>query len=125
MAKRVSKPHPQPVAAHETHEWRGASGKLYKYYISRISNTFKDVPGNYIYAMPGSDGGWKALFIGQTASLSRRPEGSCNGERAAVGSGATYIHAHISGSNEAERQAELSDLIQSLHPRFNEEAVSA
>ena len=123
MARLISKPQPKSIETDQTCDWRGVSGNVYKYYVNSISNTYKDVPGNYIYAMPTPDGTWKALFIGQTASLTRRPEGSCTGERAAVSSGATYIHAHISSPNEPERQSEVSDLVQSLHPPFNEEVA--
>jgi hypothetical protein len=117
MTRPPTKPQPKSPQTDETCEWTGASGERYKYYITPISNTFKDVPGNYIYAMR-PDKEWKALYIGETSSLSRRPEGSYEKEREAVRFGATHVHAHFN-SDEDARKKEQDDLIQSQHPPFN------
>jgi hypothetical protein len=119
MHRLASKPNPKSLASEQTHEWRGASGESYKYYVIPISNTFKDTPGNYIYAKL-TPKGWEALYIGQSSSLSRRPEVGSERERAAVRLGASHVHAHISGEDEGARKKEEFDLIESLHPPLNE-----
>jgi hypothetical protein len=128
MPRSLSKSLPisqtKSLASEETYDWRGASGQSYKYYVIPISNTFKDTPGNYIYAKL-TDNTWEALYIGQSSSLSRRPEGAYERQRAAVRLGASHVHAHISNPDENIRKAEQLDLIQSLHPPLNEEAVVA
>lgn len=126
MAKPLSKPQQEMLADDAPCEWKGASGKSYTYYITSISNTFNNRPGNYIYAMRNpKSGGWKALYIGQTASLSRRPEGNYEWERAAVRNGATHVHAHVSSDDESVRRQEQEDLIQSLRPPLNEDSSLA
>jgi len=36
--------------AEQTIIWRGASGKGYKYWTSDMDSSFKDAPGNYVFA---------------------------------------------------------------------------
>ena len=97
----------------ETVELRGGSGQ-YTYWAYPINTTFKDEPGNYIYAKRNSAGGWQAVYIGQTASLSQRLA-SFDAEQAAIRFGATHILAHLN-QDERARKKEETDLINSLVP---------
>jgi hypothetical protein len=58
--------------AERTILWSGASGKQYKYWIYDMNTSFKDEPGNYIYAKESSPGRWSPIYIGETESLEDR-----------------------------------------------------
>jgi predicted GIY-YIG superfamily endonuclease len=99
--------------------WAGASGEQYRYWVYPINTSFKDQPGNYIYAMINArTGRWQAVYVGQTSSLGQRLA-THEKEQAAMRHGATHIHAHLSGDEQA-RRAEETDLIRSLRPSVNE-----
>jgi predicted GIY-YIG superfamily endonuclease len=100
--------------------WEGQSGKKYGYWIHPIGTSFKDAPGNYIYAKETQPGRWKPLYIGQTSSLKDRL-GDHEKESCAKRNGATHIHAHTSSDSEATRKAEESDLISKWKPVCNEQ----
>ncbi len=103
----------------ERFTWRGESGKQYDYWVYPINTTFKDEPGNYIYAKRNPAGVWQAVYIGQTSSLSQRLA-SHEKERSVIrNGGATHILAHLSTSALA-RRIEETDLIRSYRPPFNE-----
>ena len=104
----------------QTVQWQGASGKSYKYWTYPINTTFKDAPGNYIYAKISASRKWLAVYIGQTVSLSQRLA-SHEKEQAAIRHGATYIHAHLSGYDEQSRRDEEVDLIKRYRPPCNEQ----
>jgi len=55
--------------AERTILWSGASNKQYKYWIYDVNTSFKDEPGNYIYAKESSPGRWSPIYIGETESL--------------------------------------------------------
>jgi excinuclease UvrABC nuclease subunit len=100
-------------------KWRGESGKGYDYWAYPINTTFKDEPGNYIYAKRNPAGNWQAVYIGQTSSLSQRLA-SHEKERSIIyQGGATHIFAHLSTSPLA-RRIEEADLIKHYRPPFNE-----
>jgi hypothetical protein len=100
-------------------KWRGDSGKQYDYWVYPINTTFKDEPGNYIYAKRNAAGDWQAVYIGQTSSLSQRLA-SHEKERLVIHrGGATHILAHLSTSALA-RRIEEADLIRFYRPPFNE-----
>jgi hypothetical protein len=99
--------------------WRGESGKQYDYWVYPINTTFKDEPGNYIYAKRTPAGNWQAVYIGQTSSLSQRLA-SHEKEQSVIRDGrATHIFAHLSTSTLARRMEE-TDLIRYHRPPFNE-----
>lgn len=86
----------------------------YTYLAYPINTTFKDEPGNYIYAKRNPSGKWQAVYIGQTSSLSQRLA-SFDAEQAAIRFGATHILAHLN-SDERARRNEEADLINTLVP---------
>jgi hypothetical protein len=98
-------------------KWQGESGNEYTYWVYPINTAFKDQPGNYIYAKR-TRGGWQAIYIGQTSSLSQRLA-SHETEQAAIRHGATHIHAHLSGHDEQSRRIEETDLIGHHRPPCN------
>ncbi|HTW56977.1 MAG TPA: hypothetical protein VMD99_02480 [Terriglobales bacterium] len=97
----------------ETVELRGGLGQ-YTYLAYPINTTFKDEPGNYIYAKRNAAGKWQAVYIGQSSSLSQRLA-SLDAEQAAIRFGATHILAHLN-SDERARKSEEADLINTLAP---------
>jgi predicted GIY-YIG superfamily endonuclease len=99
--------------------WTGVSGKRYDYWVYPANITFKDEPGNYIYAKRNPSGNWQAVYIGQTSSLSQRLATHEKQQSAIRRWGATHILAHLSGS-EIVRRSEESDLIKAYRPPLNE-----
>jgi hypothetical protein len=100
--------------------WPGASGKEYKYWIHQIGTTFKDEPGNYVFAKETSPGKWTPIYIGETESLEDR---HANHEKmpCVKRHGGTHIHAHTSSTDAAIRRAEESDLLDKWDPPCNKE----
>ena len=52
-----------------TIKWNGKSGTQYEYYIYPIGTSFKEIPGNYIFAKKNNSGYWSPCYIGQTENL--------------------------------------------------------
>ena len=100
-------------------KWRGQSGKQYDYWVYSISTTFKDEPGNYIYAKRNPAGNWQAVYIGETSSLSQRLANHEKEQLVIHNGGATHILAHLS-TNALARRMEERDLISHYRPPFNE-----
>jgi len=96
-----------------TVEFNGKLGR-YVYWVYPINTTFKDEPGNYIYAKRSSVGKWQPLYIGQSSSLSQSL-GSFDTERAAIRFGATHLLAHLN-PDERARKNEETDLINTFVP---------
>ena len=106
--------------AEQTIMWPGASGKEYKYWIYRIGTTFKDTPGNYIFAKESSPGRWTPIYIGETESL--RDRLSNHDKMPCVKRhGGTHIHAHTTSGGQDVRRAEESDLLAKWDPPCNKE----
>lgn len=105
----------------QTVQWRGESGRFYEYWVYPVNTTFKDQPGNYIYAKTNVAGQWQALYIGQTSSLSQRLGGHEKERAAKLRYGATHIQAHLAGYDEQSRRAEETDLIRRYRPPLNEQ----
>lgn len=99
--------------------WPGQSGRKYKYWIHPIGTSFKDEPGNYIFAKETKPGHWSPVYIGQTSSLDTR---LANHEKEACAkrNGATHIHAHTN-SAESSRLSEEKDLIMRWEPPCNDQ----
>ncbi len=100
--------------------WTGASGTKYKYRIYPIGTTFKNVPGNYIFAKESSPGHWSPVYIGETESLKDRLS---NHEKmpCVQRHGGTHVHVHTSSSDVTDRTAEESDLLAKWDPPCNKE----
>lgn len=103
-----------------TINWSGKSGKQYQYWIHPVGTTFKEEPGNYIYAKETRPGYWAPCYIGQTKNLNDRLSDH-EKEACAKRQGATHIHAHTNGHGEAARLAEEKDLILKWQPPCNEQ----
>ena len=101
--------------------WSGASGKQYKYWIDDINTSFKDEPGNYIYAKEISPDRWVPIYIGETDSLKDRLSSNHEKLPCIKRHGGTHIHAHTSSSDEDIRRAEEADLIEKWNPPCNKE----
>ncbi len=55
-----------------TINWPGKSGTQYKYWIYPIGTSFKERPGNYVFAKETKPGSWSPCYIGQTDNLNER-----------------------------------------------------
>jgi len=106
-----------------THTWTGSSGSQYSYEIHPLSDSFRPLPANYIYAGKSEDGQWVPLYVAQTRDLNQRLEGTGKMDDA-VSHGATHIHVHISTAGQAARCTEERDLIARWHPVCNVSAES-
>lgn len=91
-------------------QWEGDSGSTYEYWIYEIGASFKDKPGNYIYAMETETNRWRPIYIGQTERLADRLAGH-EKKKCALENGATHVHAHVNIGGEEARRAEETDLI--------------
>jgi len=100
--------------------WEGKSSRKYGYWIHPIGASFKDAPGNYIYAKESSPGRWSPLYIGETSSLKDRLADH-EREECATRNGATHVQAHTSSESESVRKVEESDLIVRWEPVCNEQ----
>lgn len=100
--------------------WTGKSGREYTHFIYSIDQTFKDVPGNYIFAKETSPHKWSPCYIGQTGSLRDRMDGH-EKEACARRHGATHIHVHVNSSAEDARRAQERDLIEQWQPPCNKQ----
>lgn len=105
--------------AHEV-VWAGRSGKRYSYWYHQIGTvTFKDEPGNYIYAKLTNQG-WAPIYIGETQTLSDRIARHEKRERA-LRHGATHIHAHTTPGIRQARLDEETDLRGNYNPPCNDQ----
>lgn len=52
--------------------WEGKSGRKYGCWIHPLGTSFKDEPGNYIYAKETEPRRWRPVYVGQTSSLKDR-----------------------------------------------------
>ena len=95
--------------------WEGRPGTKYGYWIHAIGTTFRDEPGNYVYAKQASPGYWSPIYVGQTTSLQDRLADH-EKEACAQRNGASHIHTHTTPGGECARLAEESDLIAKWAP---------
>lgn len=104
----------------QTIMWPGASGHVYKYWISPIDSSFKDEPGNYIFAKESSPGQWTPIYIGETESLKDRLS---NHEKLTCVKRyrGTHIHTHTTSDGEQVRKAEEADLLSKWETPCNKE----
>lgn len=105
-----------------TINWPGKSGTQYQYWIYSIERTFKEAPGNYVFAKETRPGSWSPCYIGQTQNLCDRL-GNHEKEACAKRKGATHIHVHGNGNGEQARKAEEKDLILRWQPPCNDQYV--
>jgi len=101
----------------ETAVWQGVSGKKYSYEYYSLGTSFKEEPGNYIFARIAG-GKWQAVYIGEAGNLRGRFADRYK-EECIQKYGATHIHAHLSSHNVAVRRAEEKDLTDKYTPPCN------
>ena len=106
--------------AEQTIMWLGKSGKEYKYWIHEMDTSFKDEPGNYLFAKQTSPGKWTPVYIGETESLKDRLS---NHDKlpCVKRHGGTHIHAHTTPGGQKVRRDEEGDLIAKWDPPCNKE----
>lgn len=102
--------------------WLGQSGTKCQHWIYPIGASFKNKPGNYVFAKETSAGYWSPVYIGQTDDLGGRLANH-EKEQIAKRHGATHIHAHVNEDGERARLAEERDLIARWKPSCNEQLV--
>lgn len=90
--------------------WKGASGKVYTYWIYSIPASFNPRQnGNYIYTKVVNNM-WIAQYIGQGDLSERTNIDNHHQSRCLKSKGATHVHVHLNDS-EADRTAEEKDLL--------------
>ena len=114
---------PAEAAPSDLVNWPGESGKEYAYTVYPIDTPFHPLPGNFIYARQGEDGGWIPVYIAQTRDLHQRLEGHVR-VTDAIQKGATHVHAHYDSAGQSARCTEERDLIHRWQPVCNEPVVT-
>jgi hypothetical protein len=90
--------------------WTGVSGRVYPYFIHSLPVSFNpNQDGNYIFSRETSPGKWSPIYIGE-GDLSSRVSGAHHQAACMMMKGATHVHAHLNGSEDA-RKAEERDLL--------------
>jgi|SRR6185312_6913408 hypothetical protein len=51
---------------------KGASGRTYQFQLHPVGTGYNDRSGVYIFVKRAANGGWDALYIGETGSFKRR-----------------------------------------------------
>ncbi|MBA7471466.1 hypothetical protein ES707_06772 [subsurface metagenome] len=106
------------MAETPTINWEGKSGGKYLYYIYPIGTTFKEEPGNYIFALQSRPQYWRPIYIGQTEDLSERFDNH-HKMPCIKRNGASHIHVHLN-SLQSTRLSEESDLLSNFSPICND-----
>ena len=101
-----------------TCDWKGVSGRAYRYWIYPIGASLKAAAGNYVFARRNHLGQWVPVYIGQTGDLAERFD-QHHKTPCILRSGATHIHAHLTQGGESVRLAEERDLITMYNPSCN------
>ena len=100
-------------------DWPGASGHKYRYRIYPIGQTFKAIPGNYIFAKETESHRWRPVYIGETSDLSERFNNH-HKMTCIQRNGATHIMVHSNDAGVAARRREEADLLANHSPTCNE-----
>jgi hypothetical protein len=109
------------MADERTIMWSGISGEKFKYWIHPIGTSYKEVPGNYIFAKETSPNNWTPIYVGETDNLDRRLGNPNEHEKLPCvrRHGGTHIHSHTSVDNSAIRRKEESDIRDKWNPPCN------
>ena len=107
------------MSSRQAVEWPGKSGKTYAYLVYEFGTTFKQSPGNYIFAKETEPNTLTPFYIGQTGDLSERFDNHHKMPCIRL-YGATHICTHKSSDDESVRMAEESDLIKKWNPVCND-----
>lgn len=96
----------------------GASGGTYDYDAVTIDHPWKNVAGNYAFALRHEMGHWHIFYVGETSSFQETlPRHALWPE--AVSYGCTHVLAHVNEDGAQARQLEMRDLIEGLWPPMN------
>ena len=106
------------MADERTIDWKGISGKEYRYRIYPIGTTFKKVPGNYVFAKETKQGTFLPIYIGETDDLSERFDNH-HKMPCVVENGATHITVHVGETSATVRRTEEKDLREKYNPICN------
>jgi hypothetical protein len=102
-----------------TIEWKGKSGRAYRYHIFPRSTTHKAIGGNYIFAKETRPGYFVPIYIGETGDLSSRflnhHQNECIDKN-----GATHLHTHPNPGPQ-DRRDEETDLRRQWNTPCNEQ----
>ena len=98
----------------------GNSGKQYLYWIYEIGEKTGSNPANYVFVKETKPGWYEPVFIGQSSNIKgevfeNHPKWQC-----ILRNQPTQICVRKSSKNEAERVAEVNDLVQKYKPDCNE-----
>lgn len=99
--------------------WPYSSNQTLEFDIYAKNEGWYHVAGLYIFSYQNRDGGWVALYVGQTDDFAKRP---ATHERLdeAIQLGATHIHARVV-SLQADRDRLEAALIRHLQPPLNQQ----
>lgn len=99
--------------------WQGASGRTYEFSLHPLHSPFIAAPACYILARLNREGNWEAIYIGETADLSRRLDQHQAAECISH-HGATHICVRTTGmSSIHERASVMWDLTNIHRPPCN------
>lgn len=88
----------------------GISGRQYIFELFPIDMIFNNVPGIYEFVKQASNGGWDALYIGQTGNLRERLTSQHHQWNCARRHRATHIAILVTVGSEQERVDIETDL---------------
>ena len=81
--------------------------------------SFKELPGNYVFAKRTASGGFVPIYVGETGDLSERFDDHHKKE-CIIRRGATHLHAHTSSAEREKRAEEEQDIIVRWTPPCND-----
>jgi hypothetical protein len=96
----------------------GASGGTYAYEAVTIDHPWKNVAGNYAFALRHEMGHWQVFYVGETSNFQESLPGHALWPQAAA-FGCTHVLAHVNEDGVQARQLEEHDLIEGLSPAMN------
>jgi hypothetical protein len=100
----------------------GRNGARYEFQVYPTGTQFRPLAGLYFFGFPKANGGWHALYIGQTHDLQVRVGAGLQNHHqfsAAIRLGLTHIGVHLFPGSEQERCWAEGDLINRLRPQLN------
>jgi hypothetical protein len=97
---------------------RGASGRLYSYYQGFQSDSWQNVPINYMFAFWNGTI-WVVRYIGQAENAATRMPNHERWNEAVRSYGATHVLNHVGSQSKETRETEERDLILSHNPPMN------
>lgn len=98
--------------------WYGKSGVAYEYHIYPFGTSFREAPGNYIFAMKSKPNTWRPIYVGETSNLAERFDNH-HKMPCIKRNGATHIHVRINRNGEVGRRMEEKDLMSKYGPVCN------